>query len=193
VPPAAAADEPTHVDRAPPGIMDRDRDRDRDADRAPPLDLDSILHPRGGPEPGAAPAPPVILDIVTQSLGIGTIAGYCDQIVRRNSRVPCEQKRLFTTSSDFQEKVHILVCQGDSRRIDDNDLLGEVVLEGIEPRPRGSVTIEVTFQVDAGGILRVAARDQETGTERRANVNLVGAQSREQVEAARARFQQLRS
>jgi molecular chaperone DnaK len=81
--------------------------------------------------------------------------------------VPAETRKLFTTSRDAQQVVRIRVCQGESRRLDDNVLLGDLVLEGLHPRPRGEVQIEVTFHIDASGILQVHARDGATGIEQR--------------------------
>ena len=79
---------------------------------------------------------------------------------------------MFSTSRDQQQTVRIRVCQGESRRIDDNVILGDLVLEGLPPRPRGETAIEVTFQLDADGILRVRARDAHTGQEQRASLDL---------------------
>jgi molecular chaperone DnaK len=147
--------------------------------------------------PSVMPMPsapsPVVLDVTPRGLGIGTVAGYCEELIRRNSRLPTEIKRNFTTSRDKQETVRIRVCQGESRRIDENLLLGDLVLEGLEPRPRGETTIEVTFAIDASGILQVRARDARTGQERRASLDVHGAQSPAEVDAARTRLRELRS
>src|SRR5699024_6565428 len=93
----------------------------------------------------AAPAPslPVVLDVTPRSLGIGTVAGFCEELIRRNSRVPTETRRMFITSRDKQQLVRIRVCTGESRRIDDNVVLGDLVLDGLPPRPRGETRIEV--------------------------------------------------
>jgi molecular chaperone DnaK len=139
--------------------------------------------PRGGPQ---------VMDVTPRGLGIGTVAGYCEELIRRNSRVPAEQKKMFSTSRDQQEMVRIRVCQGESRRMDDNVILGDLVLEGLPPRPRGQTSIEVTFHLDASGILQVRARDANTGQEQRASLDIVGAQSPAEVDAARERFSQLR-
>ncbi len=144
-----------------------------------------------GAEPTFAPPPrtgPTVLDVTPRGLGIGTVAGYCEELIRRNSRVPTEMKRVFSTSRDRQDTVRIRVCQGDSRRIDDNVILGDLVLEGLQPRPRGETAIEVTFQIDHDGILRVRARDANTGQEQRASLDVVGAPSNAEVDAARERF-----
>ncbi len=139
--------------------------------------------PRGGPQ---------VMDVTPRGLGIGTVAGFCEELIRRNSRVPAEMKKMFSTSRDQQQMVRIRVCQGESRRIDDNVILGDLVLEGLPARPRGETSIEVTFQLDASGILQVRARDAQTGQEQRASLDIVGAQSPQEVAAARERFAQLR-
>jgi molecular chaperone DnaK len=143
-------------------------------------------------QPAPAPRPPVILDILPHALGVGTIAGYCEEVIPRNRQVPAEHTRVFATSTDLQATVVIRVCAGNSRRIAENTLLGDLVLEGLEPRPRGQIKVAVTFQIDASGILQVRARDQLTGAERRVSLNIRGAQTPEQVAAASDRLRELR-
>jgi molecular chaperone DnaK len=135
---------------------------------------------------------PVVLDVTPRSLGIGTVAGYCEELIRRNSRLPTEMKKTFTTSRDMQELVRIVVCQGESRRLENNTVLGDLVLQGLPLRSRGETSIEVTFTVDISGILQVSARDTQTNTEQRASVDLLGAMPNEDVDAARERLQSLR-
>jgi molecular chaperone DnaK len=106
--------------------------------------------------------------------------------------VPAEIKKLFTTSRDQQRSVRILVCQGESRKLDNNVVLGDLRLENLPPRPRGETSIEVTFMLDASGILQVRARDAHTGREQRASLDLVGAMPQAEVAASRERMQQLR-
>jgi molecular chaperone DnaK len=143
----------------------------------------------GAPPP---PRPPVVLEVTPRGLGIGTVAGYCEELIRRNSRVPAEMKKLFTTSRDHQDVVRIVVCQGESRRLDHNVVIGDLVLAGLPPRPRGETSIEVTFSLDASGILQVHARDALTGTEQRAELDLIGSMSQQDVAASRDRLQLLR-
>jgi molecular chaperone DnaK len=148
------------------------------------------LPPAPAPPAPFAPAPPVmILDVTPRGLGVGTVAGYCEELIRRNARVPTETRKLFTTSRDGQESVRIIVCQGESRRLDSNVVLGDLMLQGLTPRPRGEVTIEVTFVLDASGILQVRARDAQTGREQRASLDLVGAMPQQEVAASRERMQ----
>ncbi|HET9991337.1 MAG TPA: Hsp70 family protein, partial [Kofleriaceae bacterium] len=135
---------------------------------------------------------PVVLDVTPRALGIATVAGYCEELIRRNARVPTETRKLFTTSRDDQDTVRIIVCQGESRRLDSNVVLGDLTLDGLTPRPRGETSIEVTFQLDASGILQVRARDAHTGREQRASLDLVGAMPQAEVDASRQRMQALR-
>jgi molecular chaperone DnaK len=145
--------------------------------------------------PAARPAParpPVVLEVTPRGLGIGTVAGYCEELIRRNSRVPAAMKKLFTTSRDRQDVVRIVVCQGESRRLDHNVVIGDLVLQGLPPRPRGETSIEVTFELDASGILQVQARDALTGAEQRAELDLRGGMQHQDVAASRDRLQLLR-
>ena len=135
---------------------------------------------------------PVILEVTPRGLGIATVAGFCEELIRRNSRLPTEIKRVFATSRDRQPSVRIVVCQGESRRLDNNTIIGDLVLQNLPPRPRGETEIEVTFMLDASGILQVHARDKKTGAEQRASLDLVGGVAQQDVAASRERIQQLR-
>lgn len=143
-------------------------------------------------QPLAPTRNPVVLDVTPRALGIGTVAGYCEELIRRNARVPTEIRKLFTTSRDAQDTVRIIVCQGESRRLDNNVVIGDLTLAGLPARPRGETSIEVTFQLDASGILQVKARDAHTGKEQRASLDLVGAMPQADVQAGRERMQSLR-
>ena len=138
------------------------------------------------------PAAPVVLDVTPRGLGIATVAGYCEQLIRRNSRVPTEIRRMFSTSRDRQSSVRIVVCQGESRKIGENIVLGDLLLENLPLRSRGETSIEVTFALDASGILHVRARDSQTGQEQHASLDLVGAMPQADIAASRDRLQQLR-
>jgi molecular chaperone DnaK (HSP70) len=149
------------------------------------------------PRPQApSQAPPVraptVMDVTPRSLGIATVAGYCEELIRRNSRVPTQMVKVFSTSRDLQKAVTITVCQGESRRLENNTVIGDLRLEGLPPRPRGETSIEVTFSLDASGILRVKARDAHTGREQQAQLDLVGGLDADDVAASRERLQQLR-
>jgi len=147
----------------------------------------------------AAPAPaapvvraPVLLEVTPRGLGIATVGGFCEELIRRNARVPAETRKLFSTSRDHQDSVRIMVCQGESRRLDNNTVIGDLVLANLPPRPRGETSIEVTFSLDAAGLLHVRARDAQTGAEQNATLDLVGGVAPENVAASRDRLQQLR-
>ena len=144
------------------------------------------------PVPAVPPPAPVLLEVTPRGLGIATVAGFCEELIRRNARVPTEARKLFTTSRDNQDMVRIVVCQGESRRLEKNTVIGDLVLQNLQARPRGETSIEVTFALDASGVLHVRARDAETGAEQRATLSLVGGVSQEDVAASRDRLQQLR-
>jgi molecular chaperone DnaK len=148
------------------------------------------------PAAAAPVAPPVraqVLDVTPSGLGIGTVAGFCETLIRRNTRIPTEVTRNFRTSRDGQRAVKLAVCLGESARLGDNVLLGELVLDGLEPRPRGETAIAVTFAIDLDGRLQVRARDVASGREQRATLEVVGAQSPTEVAAARERLRGLTS
>ena len=140
----------------------------------------------------AAGRSPVVMDVTPRGLGIGTVAGYCEELIRRNSRVPAEIRKLFTTSRDQQDIVRILVCQGESRRLESNVVIGDLVLGDLPPRPRGETSIEVTFTLDASGILQVRARDALTGKEQHASIEVIGNVTEADIAASRDRVQALR-
>ncbi|HEY1554612.1 MAG TPA: Hsp70 family protein [Kofleriaceae bacterium] len=137
-------------------------------------------------------ASPVVIDVTPRGLGIATVAGFCEELIRRNSRVPTEIRKLFTTSRDLQDAVRIVVVQGESRRMDQNIVIGDLRLENLPARARGETSIEVTFALDASGILQVRARDAQTGLEQRASLDVVGSMPQEDVAASRDRLQSLR-
>ena len=138
------------------------------------------------------PVAPLVLEVTPRGLGIGTVAGFCEELIRRNSRLPAAMKKLFTTSRDAQDLVRIVVCQGESRRLDNNTVIGDLVLANLPPRPRGETSIEVTFSLDASGILQVKARDAQTGREQIASLDLVGGMPQQEVAASRDRIAALR-
>jgi molecular chaperone DnaK len=148
--------------------------------------------PTMAPMPSAPARPPVVLEVTPRGLGIGTVAGFCEELIRRNSRLPAAQKKMFTTSRDSQDLVRIVVCQGESRRMDNNTVIGDLILTNLPPRPRGETAIEVTFHLDASGILQVRARDAQTGHEQSASLDLVGGMAQQDVAASRDRLAQLR-
>jgi molecular chaperone DnaK len=154
-----------------------------------PTELDTdVIDPRVDHRPRA----PVLIDVTPRALAVGTVGGWCDELIPRNSPIPIEQSRVFSTAHDGQTSVEVKVCQGESRRFDENILLGTVVLEGLPAMPRGHLKIHVTFEINTDGILEARARDDKTGQVRSVSVHLLGAQSEEEVAAARDRLRQLR-
>jgi molecular chaperone DnaK len=123
----------------------------------------------------------ILIDVTPRSLAVQTVQGYCDAVIERNSPIPIEQSRVFTTSRDDQDTVVIRICQGESRRVEENTVLGEIALTGIRPAPRGDVKIAVTFEIDTDGIVSVAARDVDTGQQAGTRVTLFGGMSDDEV------------
>jgi len=114
-----------------------------------------------------APAPKgeevLLLDVTPQNLGIMVVGGYFQTVIPKSTTVPTSQTHLFTTVQESQTSVRIAVLQGESERAVENELLGEFILDGIRPARRGEVSIEVTFEISADGIVGVSARDVDTG------------------------------
>ena len=107
----------------------------------------------------------LLIDVTPQSLGIITVGGYMDTLIARNTAIPVTEKKMFSTSVDDQTEVKIEVFQGEGRMAFDNEKLGEFILEGLRPAPRGEVRIVVAFDIDANGIVNVTAEDPDTGQE----------------------------
>jgi molecular chaperone DnaK len=166
---------------------------------APPLEDDDLPAPRRKPaqrKPAAAVATipparkrdiPLLLDVTPSALAIETAGGYCEQVIEQNSPIPTEQSRRFSTSMDGQREVRVRVCQGQERRVVDNQELGHVELRNIRPAPRGQVKIDVTFVIDADGMLDVRAEDRDTGKAQEIRIDLVGALSDAEIERMKQR------
>jgi len=112
----------------------------------------------------------LLLDVTPLSLGIETLGGIMTKLVERNTTIPCEKKQVFSTADDNQTAVTIKVFQGEREMAADNRLLGQFNLEGLPPAPRGVPQIEVSFDIDANGILNVSARDRASGKEQRVTI-----------------------
>ena len=107
----------------------------------------------------------LLLDVIPLSLGVETRGGVMTKIIERNTTIPARRTEVFSTADDNQPAVDIVVLQGERERAADNRVLGRFQLTNIRPAPRGEPQIEVTFDVDANGILHVTARDKDTGAE----------------------------
>lgn len=107
----------------------------------------------------------LLLDVIPLSLGIETMGGVATKLIERNTTIPTSKSQVFSTASDNQTQVEIVVVQGERAMSADNKLLGRFVLDGIPPAPRGMPQVEVTFDVDANGILSVKAKEKTTGKE----------------------------
>jgi molecular chaperone DnaK len=124
----------------------------------------------------------LLLDVTPLSLGIATFDGHFAKLIERNTTVPVRKAHSFTTSRDNQNAVKIRVLQGESERADENHLLGEFVLSDIPPARKGQPEIEVSFDIDANGIVNVSARDLATGREQSIAVNTTGTLSDEEIQ-----------
>jgi molecular chaperone DnaK len=124
----------------------------------------------------------LLLDVTPLSLGIATFDGHFATLIQRNTTVPVRKSHVFTTTRDDQSAVKIRVLQGESERADENHLLGEFVLSDIPPAPKGVPEIEVSFDIDANGIVNVSARDQASGREQSITVRTTGTLSEQEIE-----------
>ncbi len=127
----------------------------------------------------------LLLDVTPLSLGIETLGGVMTSLVERNTTVLAERKQVFSTADDNQQAVTVRVFQGEREMATDNRLLGEFNLEGIPPAPRGVPQIEVKFDIDANGILNVAAKDLGTGTEQTVRIEQSSGLSESEIEEMR--------
>jgi len=123
----------------------------------------------------------VLLDVTPHALGIMTFGSYFEELIPQNTTVPTHRTKIFTTSRDNQTAVKILVMQGESQRAEENELLGEFILTGLRRAPKGQVEIEVTFEINADGIVSVRAKDLETGLEQSIQVTATSGLTREEI------------
>ena len=124
----------------------------------------------------------LLLDVTPLTLGIETLGGVMTKMVERNATIPTRKTEVFSTASDSQTQVEIMVYQGERAMAHDNRLLGRFGLVGIPPAPRGIPQIEVTFDIDANGILNVSAKDLGTGKEQKITITSSSGLAKEEVE-----------
>ena len=123
----------------------------------------------------------VLLDVTPHTLGIMVVGGYFEELIPQNTTVPTSRSKPFTTVRDNQTAVKILVLQGESRRADDNELLGEFILTGLRRASAGQVEIDVTFEINADGIVSVHAKDVETGKEQSITVTATSGLTEDEI------------
>jgi molecular chaperone DnaK len=124
----------------------------------------------------------LLLDVTPLTLGIETLGGVATPLITRNTTIPTSKSQVFSTAADNQPSVEIHVLQGERAMAADNKSLGRFILDGILPAPRGVPQVEVTFDLDANGILNVSARDKATGKEQKITITAGGGLSKEEVE-----------
>jgi len=124
----------------------------------------------------------LLLDVTPLSLGIETLGGVFTRLIERNTTIPTRKSEIFSTASDSQTSVEIKVYQGERSMASDNKLLGVFQLVGIPPAPRGIPQVEVTFDIDANGILNVTAKDKATNNEQKITITSSSGLSKDEVE-----------
>ena len=125
----------------------------------------------------------VLLDVTPHALGIMTFGSYFEELIPQNTTVPTHRTKIFTTSRDNQTAVKILVMQGESQRAEENELLGEFILTGLRRAPKGQIEIEVTFEINADGIVSVRAKDLETGLEQSIQVTATSGLTKDEIKS----------
>jgi molecular chaperone DnaK len=124
----------------------------------------------------------LLLDVTPLSLGVETLGGITNHIIERNTTIPTKKSQVYSTAADNQTQVEIHVVQGERKMAADNKSLGKFILDGIPPAPRGVPQIEVTFDIDANGILNVSAQDKATGREQKITITASSGLSEDEIE-----------
>ena len=124
----------------------------------------------------------LLLDVTPLSLGIETLGGVSTKVIEKNTTIPTKKSQVFSTAQDNQNAVNINVAQGERQLAKDNKSLGNFMLDGIPPAPRGVPQIEVTFDIDANGILSVSAKDKGTGKEQKITIQASGGLSEAEID-----------
>ena len=126
----------------------------------------------------------LLLDVTPLSLGIETMGGVFTRLIDRNTTIPTKKSQIFSTAADGQTSVEVHVLQGEREMAADNKTLGRFQLTGIAPAPRGVPQIEVTFDIDANGIVNVSAKDLGTGKEQKITITASTNLSKEDIDKA---------
>ena len=124
----------------------------------------------------------LLLDVIPLSLGIETMGGVATKLIEKNTTIPSAKSQVFSTAADNQTSVEIHIVQGERAMASDNKSLGRFILDGIPPSPRGMPQVEVTFDVDANGILNVKAKDKTTGKEQSIRIEASSGLSKDEIE-----------
>jgi len=124
----------------------------------------------------------LLLDVTPLTLGIETLGGVATPLIERNTTIPVRKSQIFSTAADMQTQVEVHVIQGERPMAADNKTLGRFILDGIPPAPRGVPQIEVTFDIDADGILHVSAKDKATGREQKITITASSGLSKDEVD-----------
>jgi len=132
----------------------------------------------------------LLLDVTPLTLGIETLGGVATPLIERNTTIPTSKSQIFSTAADGQTSVEIHVVQGERPMAADNKSLGRFILDGIPPAPRGIPQIEVTFDIDANGILNVKAQDKASGKEQKITITASSGLSKEEIEKLRQEAEQ---
>ncbi|MCA9389834.1 Hsp70 family protein, partial [candidate division WWE3 bacterium] len=127
----------------------------------------------------------LLLDVTPLTLGIETLGGVSTPLIERNTTIPASKSQIFSTAADSQTSVEVHVLQGERPMANDNKSLGKFILSGIPPAPRGVPQVEVTFDIDANGILNVSAKDKATGVEQKITITDSTGLSDDEVEKMR--------
>lgn len=128
----------------------------------------------------------VLLDVTPLSLGIEVQGGMMAKLIDANTTIPTSKTETFSTADDNQTSVNIVIAQGERARIQDNKIIGQFILDGIMPAPRGVPQIDVTFDIDASGIVTVSAKDKATGKEQKVTIQNSTSLSKEEIERIKA-------